>query len=362
MASGRGVLAGLRVVELGTIGPGPFCAMMFADHGAEVVHVERPGGVPTVGPIGDRMVDLLHRNRQVIEVDLKTDEGRGRVLEMIDGADVVIEGNRPGVAERLGVGPEACLARNPRLVYGRITGWGQTGSKATRAGHDLNFLAASGTLSLLGREGQPPTVPLAFVGDLGGGAMMLAFGIMAALWERTHSGVGQVVDAGILDGSALLATGFHGFYQTGLWDQTRRGVNLVDGGCPYYDCYQTADGGYVSVGALERKFYDVLLTVLGIDPQTLPERDDRANWPVIRRRFEEVISTRTRDEWASAASGTDACLEPVLTLDEVRHEPHNAARGVLEYADGLWQPAPAPRFSRTPSVPLAEREVGSLQP
>lgn len=355
MSNGRGVLAGLKVVELGTIGPGPFCAMMLADHGADVVHVERPGGVPSVGPIGDRMVDLLHRNRTIVEIDLKTEDGLQRVLGMIDEADVVIEGNRPGVAERLGVGPDVCLERNPRLVYGRITGWGQTGPKATQAGHDLNFLAASGTLSLLGREGQPPTVPLALVGDLGGGAMMLAFGVMAALWERNRSGLGQVVDASILDGSALLATGFHGFYQTGLWDHTRHGVNLVDGGCPYYDCYLTADGGYVAVGALEEKFYAELLGVLGIDPGTMPDRDDRANWPAIRERFTEVIATRTRSDWAEAATGTDACLEPVLTMDEVRHEPHNAARGVLEFVDGLWQPTPAPRFSRTPPLPLSGR-------
>lgn len=355
MVDGRGVLAGLRVVELGTIGPGPFCAMMLADHGADVTHVERPGGVPSAGPIGDRMVDLMHRNRRVIEVDLKSEAGRERVLAMIDAADVVIEGNRPGVAERLGVGPDVACARNPGLVYGRITGWGQTGPRAIQAGHDLNFQAASGTLSLLGRADQPPTVPLALVGDIGGGAMMLAFGIMAALWERSHSGRGQVIDASILDGSALLATGFHGFYQTGLWDQTRRGVNLVDGGCPYYDCYAAADGGFVAVGALEEKFYAELLCVLGIDPASMPDRDDRSSWPEIRRRFAEVIAGRTREEWAQAAAGTDACLEPVLTMDEARYEPHNAARGVLQFAGGLWQPSPAPRFSRTPAPPLSKR-------
>lgn len=354
-----GALAGLRVVELGTIGPGPFCAMMLADHGADVVHVERPGGLPSVGPIGERAADLHHRNRRFVEADLKTDAGRALVLALVDGADVVIEGNRPGVAERLGVGPEVCLERNPRLVYGRITGWGQEGVRARTAGHDLNFTAASGTLSLLGRAGQPPTVPLAFVGDLGGGALMLAFGVLAALHERTSSGRGQVVDAAILDGAALLATAFHGFAQQGRWDAHARGTNLVDSGCPYYDCYATADGGWVAVGALEAKFYAELLDVLGLDPATLPDREDRAAWPELRQVFADTLATRTRAEWGRRAEGTDACLTPVLTLDEVRRDPHNARRGVLQFADGLWQPSPAPRFSRTPPAPLGDAGAGT---
>lgn len=348
----QGALAGLRVVELGTIGPGPFCAMMLADHGAHVVRVERPGGVPSVGPIGERAADLHNRNRRFVEADLKTDAGRALVLALVGGADVLIEGNRPGVAERLGVGPDVCLTRNPRLVYGRMTGWGQDGARARTAGHDLNFTAASGTLSLLGRAGQPPTVPLAFVGDLGGGALMLAFGILAALHERTRSGRGQVVDAAILDGAALLATAFHGFAQQGRWDAHARGTNLVDSGCPYYDCYEAADGGWMAVGALERTFYDELVVVLGLDPATLPDRDDRGTWPELRRILAETIATRTRAEWAAAAEGTDACLTPVLTLDEVGADPENARRGVLQFAGGLWQPAPAPRFSRTPPAPL----------
>lgn len=347
-----GALAGLRVVELGTIGPGPFTAMMLADHGADVVHVERPGGVPNVGPIGERAADLHHRNRRFVEADLKTEAGRALVLALVEGADVLIEGNRPGVAERLGVGPDVCLARNPRLVYGRITGWGQDGDRARTAGHDLNFTAASGTLSLLGRAGQPPTVPLAFVGDLGGGAMMLAFGVLAALFERSNSGRGQVVDAAILDGAALLATAFHGFAQQGRWDAHARGTNLVDSGCPYYDCYEAADGGWMAVGALEPKFYAELVAVLGLDAATLPDRDDPASWPQLRQVFTERIATRTRAEWAALAEGTDACFTPVLTLDEVRHDRHNAARGLLQFADGLWQPAPTPRFSRTPAAPL----------
>ncbi len=357
-----GALSGLRVVELGTIGPGPFCAMMLADHGAEVVRIERPGGVPAVGPIGAPDTDLQHRNRRVVEADLKTDAGRALALELIDAADVLIEGNRPGVAERLGVGPDVCCARNPRLVYGRMTGWGQDGPKAHTAGHDLTFLAASGTLSLLARAGQPPTVPLAFVGDLGGGALMLAFGILAALYERQTSGRGQVVDAAIVDGAALLATAFHGFAQQGRWDAHAPGTNLVDSGAPWYDCYRAADGGWVALGALEPKFYAALLAVLGLDPATLPDRDDRDAWPALRARFAATIAGRTRAEWTERAAGTDACLEPVLTLDEVRHDPHNASRGVLHCADGLWQPAPAPRLSRTPAAPLGAPGPGLATP
>lgn len=356
---GSGALAGLTVVELGTIGPGPFAAMMFADHGAEVIHVERPGGVPAVGPIGNRRTDIIHRNRHTVEIDLKTPQGRDAVLDLVRDADVLIEGNRPGVAERLGVGPDDCLAVNPRLVYGRVTGWGQSGPKAGQAGHDLNYLAASGTLSLLGRAGQPPTVPLAFVGDLGGGSMMLAFGILAALHERQTSGRGQVVDAAILDGATLLATAFHGFAQLGQWDEHRRGVNLVDSGAPFYDCYETADGEWLAVGALEEKFYAVLLDVLGLDPATLPAQHDRVRWPELRRAIAGAIASRTRAEWAERAAGTDACLEPVLRLSEVRHDAHNHARSTMVEVDGLWQPAPAPRFSRTPAGPVRPSEARS---
>lgn len=347
-----GALAGLRVIELGTIGPGPFAAMMFADHGADVLHVERPGGVPAVGPIGDRRTDIIHRNRRTIEIDLKTAEGRAAVLDLVRTADVLIEGNRPGVAERLGVGPDACLAINPRLVYGRVTGWGQAGPKATQPGHDLNYMAASGTLSTLGRAGQPPTVPLAYIGDLGGGSMMLCFGILAALYERQTSGRGQVVDAAILDGATLLATAFHGFAQLGLWDETQRGTNLVDSGAPFYDCYETADGEWMAVGALEPKFYAQLLEVLGLDPATLPAQHDRTRWPELRSAIATAIAGHTRAEWTERAAGTDACLEPVLRMSEVRHDTHSAARETMVHVDGLWQPAPAPRLSRTPAGPI----------
>ena len=352
-----GALAGLKVIELGTIGPGPFAAMMFADHGADVVHVERPGGVPAVGPIGNRRTDIIHRNRRTIELDLKTAQGRARLLDLVKDADVLIEGNRPGVAERLGVGPDECLALNPRLVYGRVTGWGQYGPKSTQAGHDLNYMAASGTLSTLGRADQPPTVPLAYIGDLGGGSMMLAFGILAALHERQTSGLGQVVDAAILDGATLLATAFHGFAQIGAWDETRRGVNLVDSGAPFYDCYETADGEWMAVGALEPKFFAVLLDVLGLDPATLPDQHDRTRWPELRAAIGAAIKRHTRAEWAERAAGTDACLEPVLRMSEVRHDAHNAARVTMVEVDGLWQPAPAPRLSRTPAGPIAAGDV-----
>lgn len=352
-----GALAGLTVVELGTIGPGPFAAMMFADHGATVIHVERPGGVPAVGPIGNRRTDIIHRNRTTVELDLKTDEGRGRLLGLVRDADVLIEGNRPGVAERLGVGPDVCLALNPRLVYGRVTGWGQYGPKARQAGHDLNYMAASGTLSMLGRVDQPPTVPLAFIGDLGGGSMMLAFGILAALYERQNSGLGQVVDAAILDGATLLATAFHGFAQLGVWDETRRGVNLVDSGAPFYDCYETADGEWMAVGALENKFFLELLKVLGLDAGSLPEQHDRERWPELRAAIGAAIKQRTRAEWAERAAGTDACLEPVLRMSEVRHDAHNDARQTMVHVDGLWQPAPAPKLSRTPAGPISPGDV-----
>ncbi len=352
-----GALAGLTVIELGTIGPGPFAAMMFADHGATVIHVERPGGVPAVGPIGNRRTDIIHRNRHTIELDLKTPTDRDKVLELVETADVLIEGNRPGVAERLGVGPDTCLERNPRLIYGRVTGWGQFGPKAKQAGHDLNYMAASGTLSMLGRADQPPTVPLAFIGDLGGGSMMLCFGILAALYERQTSGRGQVVDAAILDGATLLATAFHGFAQMGAWDETRRGVNLVDSGAPFYDCYETADGEWLAVGALEPKFFAVLLEVLGLDAADLPDQHDRARWPELRTAIATAIKGRTRDEWRDAAAGTDACLEPVLRMSEVRHDPHNDARQTMVHVDGLWQPAPAPRLSRTPAGPIAPGDV-----
>lgn len=351
-----GALAGLTVIELGTIGPGPFAAMMFADHGATVIHIERPGGVPAVGPIGNRRTDIIHRNRHTIELDLKTPEGVAAVLDLVRTADVLIEGNRPGVAERLGVGPDVCLDLNPRLVYGRVTGWGQYGPKARQPGHDLNYMAASGTLSMLGRVDQPPTVPLAFIGDLGGGSMMLCFGILAALYERQTSGRGQVVDAAILDGATLLATAFHGFAQMGMWDQTRRGVNLVDSGAPFYDCYETADGEWLAVGALEEKFFRELLTVLQLDPAELPDQHDRERWPELRAAIGGAIKRRTRAEWAELSSG-DACIEPVLRMSEVRYDAHNDARQTMVHVDGLWQPAPAPKLSRTPAGPIAPSEV-----
>jgi alpha-methylacyl-CoA racemase len=340
-----GVLDGLRVVEFGSIGPGPFCAMMLADHGADVVRIERPGagsGISTADP----EYELLHRNRRTIELDLKNEVDRDAASDLVARADVVIEGNRPGVMERLGLGPEVCRERNPALVYGRMTGWGQDGPYAGLVGHDVNYLSISGTLSLIGGRETGPTIPLALLGDFAGGGMMLAFGIMAALWERTQSGEGQVIDAAILDGATLLATAFHGFRQGGVWS-SRREDNLVDGGAPFYSVYETSDGEWISVGALEPRFYEQLLRVFGLQDSALPDQYDHASWPGMKARFAAIVATRSRDDWVAAAVGTDACLTPVLSLEEARADAQVSARGTIPLRDGLYQPAPAPRFSRT---------------
>jgi alpha-methylacyl-CoA racemase len=343
-----GPLHDLRVVELGSIGPGPFCAMVLADLGADVLRVDRSGGGGMLGPNDDYRAELLHRGRRSVAVDLKHPDGPGVVLELVEQADALVEGFRPGVTERLGIGPDACLARNPRVVYGRMTGYGQDGPMAQTAGHDLNYIARSGVLGLIGRAGQPPTPPLSLVGDFGGGGLMLALGILAALMERGVSGEGQVIDASMLEGSALLATPFFGFAQTGVWSP-ERGTNIVDSGAPYYDAYETADGRWLSVAAMEPHFYAALLDLLGLADEPLPEQNDRARWPEVKRRFAEVIATRTRDEWVTAADGHQACVAPVLSVDELADDPHLRARGSFVRHDGLLQPAPSPRFSRTPA-------------
>jgi alpha-methylacyl-CoA racemase len=354
-----GVPDGLRVVEFGSIGPGPFCAMMLADHGADVVRIERPGagaGISTADP----EFELLHRSRRTTVLDLKDPADRNAALDLVARADVVIEGNRPGVMERLGLGPEVCRERNPALVYGRMTGWGQDGPYAGRVAHDVNYLSVSGTLSLIGGRETGPTIPLALLGDFAGGAMFLAFGIMAALWERTRSGEGQVIDAAILDGATLLATAFHGFRQGGVWS-SRREDNLVDGGAPFYAVYETSDREWISVGALEPRFCESLLRVLGLQDAELPDQHDHASWPAMKEKFAAIVSTRTRDDWIAAAAGTDACLTPVLSIEEAREDAHVSARGTLPLREGLYQPAPAPRFSRTiadsPSPPAAAPET-----
>ncbi|MBP2338244.1 alpha-methylacyl-CoA racemase [Saccharothrix coeruleofusca] len=339
-----GPLEGLRVVELAGLAPAPFGCMVLADLGASVIRVDRVGGAAPAVP-----GDPLGRGRRSIGVDIRHPAGAALVLDLVARADALVEGFRPGVTERLGIGPAHCLARNPRLVYGRMTGWGQDGPLAARAGHDINYIALAGALDPIGRAGQPPTVPLNLVGDFGGGGLLLALGLLAALYERERSGRGQVVDAAMVDGAALLTTFLHGMRNAGAW-RGGRGENLLDGGAPFYDVYATADGGHVSIGALEEGFYAELLSVLGLSEDDVPSRHDPANWPELRQRIAEVVATRTRDEWAALAEGTDACLVPVLEPGEVREHPHNAARGAFVEVGGVPLPAPAPRFDRTPAA------------
>ncbi|GAB3141390.1 alpha-methylacyl-CoA racemase [Amycolatopsis stemonae] len=331
-----GPLAGLRVVELAGIGPGPHAAMVLADLGADVTRVERSGST-------DR--DALLRGRRFVAADLKTAEGLERVQRLVEQADVLIEGYRPGVAERLGLGPDDCLARNPRLVYGRMTGWGQDGPLAQRAGHDLNYLGITGALHAIGRAGERPVPPLNLVGDFGGGSMLLLTGILAALWERERSGQGQVVDAAMVDGVSVLLQMMWAMRGRGEWSD-ERGTNLLDGGAPFYDTYECADGRYVAVGAIEPQFYAQLLAGLGLEAD-LPDRLDRTGWPALRARFAEAFHSAPRDHWAKVFDGTDACVTPVLTFEEAREHPHLVARGTLTVVDGVPQAAPAPRFSRT---------------
>ncbi|WNF30609.1 CaiB/BaiF CoA-transferase family protein [Streptomyces sp. C11-1] len=339
----HGPLTGVRVVELAGIGPGPFAAMLLADLGADVVRVDRPGGA---GLGIDPAYDLTNRNKRSVLVDLKSDGGAARVLDLVERADILVEGYRPGVAERLGVGPEACLARNPRLVYGRMTGWGQDGPLADRAGHDISYIALTGTLSMIGRPDEPPTVPANLVGDYAGGSLYLVVGVLAALQHARAHGEGQVVDAAIVDGAAHLATMIHGMLAAGGW-QDRRGTNLLDGGCPFYGSYETSDGQYMAVGPLEQRFYAEFTEILGL-ADTAPDRGDLTRWDELRTAVADRFRTRTRAEWTEAFDGSDACVAPVLSLREAPHHPHLAARATFVEHGGLTQPAPAPRFSATP--------------
>ncbi|MEU3048784.1 CaiB/BaiF CoA-transferase family protein [Streptomyces sp. NPDC006984] len=345
-ASGNGPLAGVRVVELAGIGPGPFAAMHLADLGADVVRVDRPGG-PGLGI--DPAHDLTNRNKRSVLVDLKSADGPARVLDLAAAADILIEGYRPGVAERLCVGPEECLARNPQLVYGRMTGWGQDGPLADRAGHDVSYIAVTGTLSMVGRTGEPPALPANLLGDYAGGALYLVVGVLAALQHaRTEGGTGQVVDAAVVDGASHLATMIHGMMAAGGW-QDRRGNNLLDGGCPFYGTYETSDGEYMAVGALEQRFYEEFVRLLGI-ADTLPSRKDFDRWGELRSAVAARFRTRTRAEWTALFEGSDACVAPVLSLREAPHHPHLAARSTFVEHGGTIQPAPAPRFSVTPGA------------
>ena len=344
-----GPLSGLRVVELAGLGPCPHAAMVLADLGADVVRVDRPTGPAGVAGLAGPERDVLLRGRRSVFADLKSPEGKGLVLDLVDRADVLLEGFRPGVMERLGLGPDDCQARNPRLIYGRITGWGQTGPMAARVGHDLNYLGLTGVLSAIGRTEGNPVPPLNLVADFGGGSMLLLVGVLAALHERERSGVGQVVDAAMVDGVALLSQMLWSFRAMDFWTDERQS-NLLDGGAPFYDTYVCADGKHVAVGALEPQFYDRLLAGLGLDSATLPAQLDQAGWPVLRAAIAGALATRPRDAWTETFTGVDACLTPVVELAETLSEPHLSARGTYVVVDGVQQAAPAPRFSRTPAA------------
>jgi alpha-methylacyl-CoA racemase len=340
-----GPLAGTRIIEVAGIGPGPFAAMLLADMGADVIRIDRIGTATASFDI-DPELDILSRNRRSIAVDLKTSGGRDVVLRLCASATALIEGFRPGVMERLGLGPEECLRSNPALVYGRITGWGQTGPLSLSAGHDINYIALSGCLHGIGRAGEPPVPPVNLVGDYGGGAMFLATGILAAVIHARATGQGQVVDAAILDGTALFLAPFMGLRTLGFWRDTR-GANLLDGGAYYYDCYPTRDGRYLSIGALEPRFFAELLRIAGLDPATYTQSEP-SKWPTLRARLAEVILQRDRDNWMTLFGTGDACVAPVLSMEEAPQHPHNIARETFIHRFGTLQPAPAPRFSETP--------------
>ncbi len=340
-----GPLDGIRVIELAGIGPGPFCAMLLADLGADVVRVDRMSNTD-LGIDSGRKYNVLNRGRRSISVDLKTPEGVEVVLELVSQADVLLEGFRPGVTERLGLGPDECHARNPKLIYGRMTGWGQTGPLSQAAGHDINYIALTGALHTIG-SAETPSPPLNLVGDFGGGAMYLAFGICAALLEASKSGQGQIVDAAMTDGAASLMSSIYGMHGSGSWADERES-NFLDGGAYYYGVFKTADDKFVSIGSIEGKFHDELLELTGFNDANTVDRNDRSTWADKKERLAEVFATKTRDEWDEILLGSDVCYAPVLDLNEAPMHPHNAQRDTFVEVEGVVQPAPAPRFSRTP--------------
>ena len=353
-----GPLTGLKVLELEAIGPVPFCGMMLADMGADVLLVDRPAD-PRLGLALPRRYDVMLRGRRSVTLDLKSPGGIAALLTLVERADALIEGFRPGVLERMGLAPAVLLARNPKLVIGRMTGWGQDGPLAPRAGHDIDYIALSGALHAIGHVKGRPVPPLNLVGDFGGGGMLLACGVLAALHEAVRSGAGQVVDAAMVEGASLLTTMFWGLTAGGQWS-SERGANVLDTGAPWYDTYETADGKFVALGAIEPKFYAELLARLGLTHDDLPAQDDRNGWPVLRARFAQVLRGKTRDEWCRVFDGSDACFAPVLSFGEAIAHPHNAARAAHVTVDDVAQPAPAPRFSRTPSaIPAAPPARGS---
>ena len=344
-----GVLDGVKIIEVAGIGPGPFAAMMLADMGADVLRIDRPAGGRGLS-LGNETKDVLARGRRSVALDLKSPEGLEVLLDLVGTADVLVEGYRPGVAERLGFGPDACHARNERLVYGRMTGWGQEGPNAARAGHDLTYLSTAGVVAHVEGPDGAPGIPINLVGDFGGGGMLLVVGVLGALVERATSGRGQVVDAAIVDGAALQMAMIYGMRAGGLWPNPR-GQNLLDGGAPFYEHYRCADGGWVAVGAIEPQFYAELMTNLGLEGEDIAANQwDMSRWPEFRARLAEVFATRTRDEWAADLEPTDAVVAAVLDMDEAHQHPHNRARGLFIDAFGVRQPAPAPRFDRTPSA------------
>ena len=354
-----GPLQGLKVVEMVGLGPTPFCAMVLADLGAEVLRIDRPRhggarGAPQVLP-DDARHDVMARGRATLTMDLKQPGAVDDLLAIVAAADALVEGFRPGIMEKLGLGPDACRAINPRLVYGRMTGWGQDGPLAQAAGHDINYIALSGALHGIGPAGGKPVVPLNYVGDFGGGGMLLAVGVLAALLEARTSGRGQVVDAAMVDGSALLSAMMFGFRANGWWNDPR-GTNMLDGGAPFYDTYRCADGKFVAIGAIEAQFHATLRERIGLPPAADGTQMDRATWTASKAELAALFATRTRDEWCALLEGSDACFAPVLDWDEAPRHQHNRARGTFVTVDGVVQPAPAPRFSRTPSNPPASRD------
>ena len=343
-----GPLAGLRLIELAGLGPSPFAGMMLADAGADIIRIDRSDRA-TYPPRQEPHVDLLNRGRRSVAVDLKHAGGVALVLRLIESADGLMEGFRPGVAERLGLGPDICLAINPKLVYGRMTGWGQTGPMAQAAGHDIDYIALAGALEPIGRAGEKPLPPLNLVGDFGGGGMLLAFGMLAAILSAQQTGKGQVVDAAMVDGAASLMTMTYTLRAAGIWND-QRGTNLLDTGAHFYEVYETADGGYIGVGAIEPQFYSELIGLLGLSGEDLPGQMDRDTWPSMKERFASIFATKTRAEWVTIFEGSDACAAPVLSLAEAHLHPHNVHRNTFTEVAGVVQPAPSPRFEGTPGA------------
>jgi alpha-methylacyl-CoA racemase len=343
-----GVLSGYKIVEFAGIGPAPMCAMLLSDMGAEVLRVDRAEdanlGIPTEAKYG-----VLNRGRRSVAIDLKKKEGAEVALKLIAKADAVIEGFRPGVMERLGLGPDVCLARNPRLVFGRMTGWGQDGPLAHAAGHDINYIALTGALHSIGRKGEAPVPPLNLVGDFGGGGVYLALGVVAGILEAQKSGKGQVIDVAMIDGASSLMAAIYGLRAAGRWTDVR-GENILDTGAHYYDVYETSDGKYISIGSIEPKFYTELLRLSGLQQEELPRQNDRPAWPALKDRVAKIFKTKTREEWCKVMEGSEVCFAPVLSMQEAPNHPHNRQRETFVEMDGVVQPAPAPRFSRTPSA------------